>query len=90
MFKVVATGKRIAIDMISVPEDEVEAHYSFRLRGLLVVQHRGLSFGPNKSSVFSQEAVMTGAYLTFGDHCGGTVSLLPKCSEFFCCTNLSC
>ncbi len=55
--------------LIEVPEDKVEADHRLGLRGLAVVEDSGLSLSPHKSSILSQEAVMAGAHLAFGEHC---------------------
>lgn len=64
---------------VELPEDEVEADHSLRLRGPAVVEDGGLGLGPNITSVLSQEAVVARAHLAFGEHCMQTYKFERNC-----------
>ena len=52
------------------PEDEVEADHGLWLGRPAVVDDRGLGLCPHEAPVLSQEAVVSGAHLPLGHHCG--------------------
>lgn len=51
-----------------LPEYEVEADDSFRLRGLAAIEDGRLGLCPDKATVVHQETVTAGAHLTLRQH----------------------
>lgn len=54
--------------LFKAPEDIVEADDGLGLRRLAVVKDGRLSLRPHKAAAVSQETVVSGAHLTFGQH----------------------